>query len=125
MKKGILVLSVIGVGIIFSVAAAEEIRYDKDDRRDPFLPATGAHVGTLGKEGLTVEGIVFDPKGNSYVLIGGQIYREGESIENAKLIKILPDRAILLQDSEQVVIWLREEALQEKQRENGRDHEKG
>lgn len=115
MRRGNLVFLLIGICIIFSVAEAEEIRYDKGNRRDPFLPVRGSSIGvSTTREGLTVEGIVFDPKGSSYALIGGQVYREGESLENAKIVKIMPDRVILLQDSEQVVLWLREEALTEK-----------
>lgn len=125
MRKGFLVLGLIVGCIIFSVAEAEEIRYDKGDRRDPFSPIMNSRNKTLGNEGFNVGGIVFDPKGGSYVLMGGQIYREGETLEDATIIKIMPNRIILLQGSKQVVLWLREEALEVNQKENGRGDEKG
>lgn len=102
----------------FSVAGAEEIRYDRADRRDPFAPLVGPYAlegKILGEGGISIEGIIFDPKAGSYALVGGQIYREGESVEGAKLVHIFPDRVILLQESEEIVIWLREEILQEGQ----------
>ena len=103
---------------IFSIAVAGEIRYDKARRRDPFTPLTGP-FGMQGGEsfrtgGGAVEGIVYDPKGGSYAVMGGEIYREGDEVNGAKLIKISSDRVILLEESEEIVIWLRQEMLQEK-----------
>ena len=105
---------------IFSLALGEEIRYDKGNRRDPFQPLVGPHAfrgaADMGKEALPLEGIVFDPEKGSYAVIGGDIYREGESIDGAKLIKVFPDRVVLLQASDQIVIWLREEILESSQK---------
>jgi len=102
--------------MIFSVAAAGEIRYDRGKRRDPFLPLIGPEgflpSANLSKESFPIEGIVYDPKKGSYAVVGGEIFKEGESVGAAKLIKILPDRVILLQDSEEAVIWLREEVVE-------------
>lgn len=110
MKKSrVLVWTALGWLLIFSVAEGIEIRYDKADRRDPFAPQTGV-TDTAGTGELSVEGIVFDPKGSSYALIRDQIVREGESVGGAQVIKILPDRVIFSQESQEVVVWLREEA---------------
>ena len=115
------------LGCIFSLAQAEEIRYDKRNRRDPFQPLIGLHAvrggAGQGKEASALEGIVYDPKKGSYAVIGGAIYREGESTDGAKLVKVLPDRIVLLQDSDEVVVWLREEILdanQKKEKVNGK-----
>lgn len=99
--------------LIFSVAEAEQIRYDKGNRRDPFEPLIGVAgvrggIG-LGKEAFLLEGLVYDPKKGSYAVIGGEIYREGESVNGAELMEVLPDRAVLLQESSEIVIWLHEE----------------
>ena len=105
---------------IFSLAEAQEIRYDRGNKRDPFQPLIGPHAfrggAGVSKETFPLEGIVYDPQKGSYVLIGGSIYREGESIEGAKLIKVFPDRVILLQESDQIVVWLREEILESNQK---------
>ena len=124
---GILAWTVGFLGLIFSLAQAGEIRYDKSNRRDPFQPLIGPHAfhggGDRGKEGFPLEGIVFDPKKGSYAVIGGAIYREGESVEESKLVKVLPDRVVLLQESDEVVIWLREEILEAGQKKE-KDHGK-
>ena len=65
----------------------------------------------------SVEGIVFDPWGGSYAVIRGDIYREGDEIEGSKLVRIFPDRVILLQESREVIAWLREEIMTKKEGE--------
>ena len=113
--------------LIFSLAQADEIRYDTRNRRDPFQPLVGPHAlrGGMGQtnEASPLEGIVFDPQQGSYAVIGGAYYQEGESIDGAKLVKVLPDRIVLLQDSEEIEIWLREEILgtnRKKEKDNGK-----
>jgi len=110
-----LIVGVLGGVLFFSIAYAEEIRYDNANRRDPFQPLVGPHAlqneGT-GKDAFPVEGVVYDPPAGSYAIIGGEIYREGDTVKDAQLIKIMPGRVILNQQSEEVVIWLREEILE-------------
>ena len=102
--------------LFFSIADAEEIRYDKAHRRDPFIPLKGGiEVGGAGE--WAIEGIVYDPKGGSYAVIHGEIYREGDEIEGSKVVRIFPDRVILLQESQEVVAWLREEVIAKKEGE--------
>lgn len=117
------VLGLVFFGSIFSLVWAEEIRYDSGNRRDPFQPLVGpgALTAALGPAsgGIEIEGIVYDPKGGSYAVISGEIYREGESLNGIKLVQILSDRVVFLQEGEEVVIWLREEILQESRREGG------
>ena len=103
--------------MIFSVAWAEEIRYDSGHRRDPFVPLADQsgfeREGDLGKSGLGIEGIVFDPKGGSYAVINEKILREGQSINQTKLIRIEKDRLIFVQEGEEKIVWLREEIAQQ------------
>lgn len=109
------------------MAEAKEIRYDKGNRRDPFEPLIGPHAfrGGLGvgKEAFPLEGVVYDPGKGSYAVIGGEIYREGESVDEAQLIKVLPDRVVLLQQNNEMVIWLRDEILEPDQK-NQKKNEK-
>ncbi len=112
---------ILGNIMIFSLAHADEIRYDRANKRDPFAPLVGpraSHIagGIVGKESFHLEGVVFDPKKGSYAIIDGAIYREGESIDGAKLVNILPDRVVILQESSEVVVWLREEILEPNQK---------
>lgn len=118
-KRGIVFLVVaVACALFFSVARAEEIRYDKGKYRDPFIAsnAEGSYAQGFG-EGVPVEGIIYDPEKGSYALIGGEIYREGESVGGTQLVKIFPDRVVLLQNSEELVIWIHEENLEESKQE--------
>lgn len=105
-----------GFSLIFSIAGAEEIRYDSGNRRDPFIPLVGANAVTANmgfdKDALPIEGIIYDPKEGSYALIGGEIYREGDRVGNAIVMQILPKKILLLQESKEVVVWLREETVE-------------
>ena len=109
----------IGIGIIFSIADAAEIRYDKGNRRDPFVPLN-ARVAQSGKGDFAIEGIVFDPNQGSYAIIQEEIYREGESFNGSKIVRVLPDRVILLQEGKELVIWIREEIFEEAQKKGER-----
>lgn len=114
MKGGLWLVGLLGSVLIISIAEAGEIRYDSADRRDPFRPLAGPHALQKGggKDGFAIEGIVFDQKKGSYAVVGGEIYREGDSLKGAQLIKILPDRIIINQQSEEITIWLREEIVE-------------
>lgn len=81
--------------------------YDSKGKRDPFVPLITSegqriHPPGLDEEvltgvrGLTLQGIVFDPKADSYAIINGQIIRQYEDIEGMKVLKIEPDGVTLL-----------------------------
>lgn len=125
-REGCVLICTFGFLFIFSIAAAGEIRYDGAGRRDPFVPVLGNSAKEANGGEIQVEGIVYDPKGGSYALINGQVYREGESLDDSQLVKIMPDRLILTQNSEEIIMWLHEETLsQEKQMETTPSNEKG
>lgn len=108
-------MSVVTVGMLlfFSIASAEEIRYDRPNFRDPFVPLrnlTGSEA--KGSEESILEGIVYDPKGGSYVIINGEIYREGEEVGGSMLVRIFADRIVLQRESQEMELWLHQEFLQ-------------
>ena len=96
----------------FPVVFAGEIRYDSGGRKDPFVPLIG-EGGVLKKgldpTGLVVEGIIIDPKEGSMALINGELYKEGDRVQNANVIHIFHDRVILAQEDEEKTLWIREE----------------
>ena len=118
MKPRCFLLFLIVFSVIFSIAEAEEIRYDSVDRRDPFVPLMGLETLQSGAQGdsLSIEGIIYDPNGGSYAVIGGEAYQEGEDVGGVKLARILPDRVIFLQGNQEVVSWLREEIVPESEK---------
>ena len=98
-------LWIVGVasGMIFlcvSAQTAEEELYSAHGKRDPFVPliTTTTHmssglVSVENIEELSIEGIVYDPKG-SIVVINGTVLREGEELGAVKVLKITKDGAL-------------------------------
>lgn len=97
-----------------SVLAAN-VRYDRGERRDPFIPLVGPEGYVDSRQfdtsDLIIEGIIHDPKGESLVLINGEFYKEGQDVKGANVISIFKDRVILGQSDEQKTIWIREEIV--------------
>ncbi len=48
-----------------------------------------------------IEGIFYDPQGKSWVVIGGQVFSENQSIGNTRILKINPDSVSVLQGGEE------------------------
>lgn len=83
--------------------AGEEVSYSARGRRDPFTPlvtqAVRAASGLSGIESIeevTIEGIVYDPKNGSVVVLNGSVLKEGEEAGNFKVLQIKPDGAWFL-----------------------------
>ena len=93
---------------------AETIRYEKGDRRDPFISLVGAD-GIVSRKfdasDINVEGIIYDPHGESMVLINGEFYKQGDNVKGANVITIFRDRIILGRSDEEKTIWIREEVV--------------
>ncbi len=88
-------------GMIFfewTASHASEVKYDARGRRDPFVPLVSANATVSSGEllsvekieDLRVEGVVFDSKKGSVVILNGQMMKEGQEIGNVKVIKIKP-----------------------------------
>src|SRR3989338_925808 len=107
----------IGAPMLFSAEpSVNQIRYGSEGRRDPFIPLISpGGVLKFGSSatGLNIEGIIYDRKGGSIVIINGESYKEGDSIQNMNLISILRDRIILAQEDQEKVLWIREEIVPE------------
>ncbi len=101
--------------VIVSTAYAEEIRYDRGARRDPMIPLVGPGgiVQKIPTGDFNIEGIIYDPPAGSLVLINGEFYKPGDTINRASIISILKDRIILQVQEEQKTLWLREEISNE------------
>src|SRR3989338_7663815 len=83
-------------GMISSVGAvfAEDALYDAHGKRDPFIPLvtmssreSSGLVGVEGADDITIEGIVYDPKG-SVIIINGSVMKEGDELGNIRVLKI-------------------------------------
>jgi len=101
----------------FSVVFAKEIEYDSGSRRDPFIPLIGPEgmIKTKMQTGdIVIEGIIFDEQSGAVALINGELYRAGDTVNNATIIQIFGDRILLKQEDEEKTIWLREEPVQKR-----------
>ena len=85
----------------FPGASAETEGYDAHGQRDPFVPlvtstmkaSSSGLLGIESIENLIIEGIVYDPKHGSVVIVNGAILKEGEMMGNVKVLQIKPDGA--------------------------------
>lgn len=87
-----------GIMILESSAQAEEVAYRSHGRRDPFTPlvtlAAKTSAGLTGIESVedvTIEGIVYDPKHGSVVVVNGAVMKEGEESGSLKVVQIKAD----------------------------------
>ncbi len=89
-------------GIIDSESRAfsEEPAYDPHGRRDPLIPlvtlTAKASTGLAAVESIedvTIEGVVYDPKAGSVVVVNGSVMKEGEESGNIKVLQIMSDGA--------------------------------
>jgi len=92
-----------------------EIQYNAGERRDPMTPLIGPD-GLLAFDkssanplDINIEGIMVDSGGDSVVIINGEVYKTGDTINDANIVQILNDRILLVQEDEEKTIWLREE----------------
>lgn len=92
-----------GSEVIAAPTPVAPAAYVSDGRRDPFVPLTGASAsdenGAPRLEQLDLTGIFMGAPGNSLVVLEdparrGHFVRVGESLGNARLLEILPDRAV-------------------------------
>lgn len=91
-------------GMIFSieaVAAAGESLYNAHGKRDPFVPlvtlmsrSSSGLVSVEGPDDISIEGIVFDSKKGSIIIVNGAVLKEGEQYGGLKVLKIKPDGAL-------------------------------
>ncbi len=99
--------------VFFAAAAVPAgAEYESKGKRDPFVPLIlsdgrrinppGVEEGT-GSAGLNpwvLQGIVYDPAGDSYAILNGHILRENQESEGIKVLKIENNSVTLLSDGE-------------------------
>lgn len=109
-------LASVGLRLVADPAWAE---YQSKGKRDPFVPLLtkeGQRVYppgtdeelTSGEIRVILQGIVFDPKADSYAVINGKVVREKEEIEGVKVLKIEPERVTILVEGKPQLLTLRQ-----------------
>ena len=96
-------------GVLFLGPARAE--YQSKGKRDPFVPllaADGQRFRPPGLDeevmtqaiGMALQGVVYEPKAESYAVIDGQVVREGDEIGGAKIIKIEPNSVTIQKENQ-------------------------
>ena len=76
--------------------------YDARGRRDPFVPlvtqttrqvASGL-IGVQSIDEISIQGVIYDPKKGSMVIVNGSLLKEGEEEGTVKVLKIETDGAL-------------------------------
>lgn len=99
-----------------AIATAEEkpYTYAYQGKRDPFVPLITPSGYLLNLEPqdnseLRLEGIMYDPKGDSVAIINGELVRAGEAIGEAVVSSIEESKVMLIKNNEKMVLELRRE----------------
>ena len=82
-------------------------------RKDPFAPITGREGRRSMRDGIELEGIMWDAS-QPLAVINGVILHEGETIRGKKILRIERDRVILGEDGDQFILRLGEMLKTEK-----------
>ncbi|MBI3322656.1 MAG: hypothetical protein HYZ94_03130 [Candidatus Omnitrophica bacterium] len=102
-KVSPLVVGLAAVGLLAGAGILPaRAEYQPKGKRDPFMPLVNqqghrvhppgsVEADDSGLGNLVLQGIVFDPKRESYAVISGQVVRELEEIEGVRVVKIEPD----------------------------------
>ncbi len=110
----------------YSVAWAE---YQPKGKRDPFIPLLTKEGQRIHPPGLdeetagglasvVLQGVVFDPKAESYAIINGRIVRQHEEIDGMKVLKIEPTSVTLLVEGKPYQLTLRKSEEEEEETQN-------
>ncbi|MDO8730246.1 MAG: hypothetical protein Q7J69_03555 [Candidatus Omnitrophota bacterium] len=109
--------------LIFALAAgcpSAWAAYESKGKRNPFVPLLlpdGQRVnpppdeegaGPLGLGGISLQGVVYDPSGDSTVILNGRLLRENEEWEGIRILKIEANAVTIWKDGETQRLTTRE-----------------
>lgn len=105
---GLLVLVLVSSGLCVE---EEKFVYDSKRMRDPFVPlitdTAKISVGLINVEtieDINLEGLIWDPEGNSLVILNGVVLKENQQVYNVRVTKIEPKRvSIVINESEFII----------------------
>ena len=94
--------------------------YESKGKRNPFVPLLlpdGQRItpppdeegaGPPGLSSMVLQGVVYDPSGESTAIISGQLLRENEEWEGIRILKIEPNTVTIWKDGETHQLNVRE-----------------
>lgn len=121
MRSWLTIISVVFI-FIFSptltgqdAGAEAPFIYKSGGRKDPFVPLVtkdGKLMVTYGVissiDDVVLEGIIYDPKAESIVVLNGLILKENDQIGSVRVERIEEDRVILIYQNEKYTFKLKE-----------------
>jgi len=92
-----------------------QIRYESQGKKDPFIPVVTNDGQLLMKVqseekdiDLNLEGIIYESRGRSMVIINGEILKVDDSIGSVKIVEIRKDSIVYSKDGEIVTLFAKE-----------------
>ena len=94
--------------------------YDAKGKRNPFIPLV-TNEGRLIKldredektsSDLVVDGIIYDKQGLSYAIINAQVVGVGDYVGEYRVLKVEPDKVVLLKQDQIREVFITEEGTQ-------------
>ena len=119
MKRSGVTMSLL-VFVLFAECSAVWAAYESKGKRDPFEPlllSDGQRIspppdtegaGSLGLNRVALQGVVYDPSGDSYAILSGRVLRENEEWEGIRILKIEADAVTIWKDGETQQLIVRE-----------------
>jgi len=115
IRKTIVIICLVFILATIICAQADEVFvYNSKGRRDPFLSLVSPEGFLINIEPsgnaseVSLEGIIYDPRGSSYAIINAEVVTPGDVIGRFEVIEIEKNKVILLRDSEKIEIELEE-----------------
>ena len=72
------------------------VAYDSGNRRDPFIPLTGGDNSDASlSSGVKLEGIIYDPAGQSMAVLNGKTYQPGDVVGDATVLRVKKDYVVI------------------------------
>lgn len=118
MKKYFLILTVSLVVIFCAhnlMAESTSFVYNDNGKRDPFWPlvSPGGAVLVYGEDvefaDMTLEGIIFDPKGERLAIVNGKVVKPSDSVGGFVVFSVQEDSVVLQKDGQEFILQLKKE----------------
>lgn len=111
-KRGVEGAVVLLIFSVVSAVLAEQYTYKYEGKRDPFIPliSPAGFLINLEPENnatLRLEGVMYDPEGNSMAIINGELVRVGENVGDAVVSSIEPNKVTVTKDNQKEELEIR------------------
>ena len=110
------------VGLIaFEAFGQDEFTYNAKGKRNPFIPLVtpegrllklDKEENTANKQGLAIEGIIYDKLGRSFAIVNAGVVGVGDKVGDFQVLKIMEHKVIFIRDGEPLEVELNKEEVE-------------